>query len=46
MFYASHVGLAKIRDRLRMFARESGDETLSPAPLLEKLAAAGESFAS
>ena len=45
MFYADRVGLARIRDRLRTFAQESGDETLTPAPLIDKLAAAGKGFA-
>jgi 3-hydroxyacyl-CoA dehydrogenase len=46
MFYADQIGLAPIRDKLKIFARESGDETLNPAPLLEKLAADGSGFAS
>ncbi len=46
MFYADSLGLAKIRERLMVFAQASGDETLKPAPLLEKLAAAGKGFAS
>jgi 3-hydroxyacyl-CoA dehydrogenase len=45
MFYAGRIGLAKIRERLQTFAQESGDETLKPAPLIEKLAAAGKGFA-
>jgi 3-hydroxyacyl-CoA dehydrogenase len=46
MHYADTVGLARIRDRLAEFARRTGDESLRPAPLLEKLAAAGRGFAS
>jgi 3-hydroxyacyl-CoA dehydrogenase len=46
MFYADSVGLANIRGRLKTFAQESGDETLNPAPLIEKLAATGKGFAS
>lgn len=46
MFYADSLGLANIRDRLKIFAQESGDETLKPAPLIERLAAAGKDFAS
>jgi 3-hydroxyacyl-CoA dehydrogenase len=46
MHYADSVGLARIRDRLVQFARRTGDESLRPAPLLEKLAAAGKGFAS
>jgi 3-hydroxyacyl-CoA dehydrogenase len=44
MFYAGSIGLANIRDRLKIFAQESGDETLMPAPLIEKLAAGGKGF--
>jgi 3-hydroxyacyl-CoA dehydrogenase len=46
MHYADSVGLARIRDRLAEFARRTGDDSLRPAPLLEKLAADGEGFAS
>jgi len=46
MHYADAVGLARIRDRLAEFARRTGDESLRPAPLLEKLAADGKGFAS
>jgi 3-hydroxyacyl-CoA dehydrogenase len=46
MHYADSVGLARIRDRLVEFAATTGDESLRPAPLLEKLAAAGKGFAS
>jgi 3-hydroxyacyl-CoA dehydrogenase len=46
MFYADSVGLANIHGRLKTFAQESGDETLNPAPLIEKLAATGKGFAS
>jgi 3-hydroxyacyl-CoA dehydrogenase len=45
MFYADRVGLTRIRDRLKIFAAESRDETLVPAPLLEKIAGEGSSFA-
>ena len=44
MFYADLVGLRKIRDRLVDFAEQTGDETLLPAPLLERLAAQGQHF--
>ena len=44
MFYAGLVGLPRIRDRLRDFADATGDETLRPAPLLERLAAEGRGF--
>ena len=46
MHYADSVGLARIRDRLTEFARRTGDESLRPAPLLQKLAADGNGFAS
>ncbi len=44
MFYADLVGLRKIRDRLVDFAEQTGDETLLPAPLLERLAVQGQHF--
>ena len=46
MFHADLVGLDVIRDRLREFARETGDASLQPAPLLERLASVGEGFGS
>jgi len=46
MFHADRIGLAKIGERLGTFARETGDETLEPSPLLAKLAAEGSGFAS
>jgi 3-hydroxyacyl-CoA dehydrogenase len=46
MFYADLVGLPFIRDRLAEYARRSGDETLRPAPLLQRLAADGRGVAS
>lgn len=45
MWYAENRGLAAVRDRLAELAALTGDETLRPAPLLERLAAAGEGFA-
>ena len=45
MHYADQLGLPHIRDRLRFYADRSGDETLRPAPLLDRLAAEGHSFA-
>ena len=44
MFYADLVGPARICDRLRAFAAETGDATLRPAPLLERLAERGTGF--
>ncbi len=46
MHYADSIGLARIRDRLAEFAARTGDESLRPAALLEKLAAEGKGFAS
>ncbi len=46
MHYADQVGLAAIRDRLDLFAKRSGDKNLRPAPLIERLAAEGQGFAS
>ena len=41
MFYADLVGLGRIRDRLVAFAAETGDASLKPAALLERLAEEG-----
>ncbi|MFL5269097.1 MAG: 3-hydroxyacyl-CoA dehydrogenase NAD-binding domain-containing protein [Stellaceae bacterium] len=46
MHYADRLGAAHIRDRLKFYADRSGDETLRPAPLLQRLAAEGHGFAS
>ena len=46
MHYADRLGLTHIRDRLRFYADRSDDETLRPAPLLQRLAAEGRGFAS
>jgi 3-hydroxyacyl-CoA dehydrogenase len=46
MHYADAVGLVRVRDRLAAFARMTGDDTMQPAPLVEKLAAEGKGFAS
>jgi 3-hydroxyacyl-CoA dehydrogenase len=45
MHYADKVGLAGICERLTAFAEQTGDERHRPAPLLAKLAAAGQGFA-
>jgi 3-hydroxyacyl-CoA dehydrogenase len=45
MFYADQLGLVHIRDRLSVFAKESGNRQLEPAPLLARLAAEGQGFA-
>jgi 3-hydroxyacyl-CoA dehydrogenase len=44
MYYADRLGSAHIRERLKFYADRSGDETLKPAPLLERLTAAGRGF--
>ena len=46
MYYADRLGLPHIRDRLSFYADRSRDETLRPAPLLQRLAAEGRGFAS
>ena len=46
MHYADEAGLAKIADRLTAYAKQTGDDTLAPAPLLKRLAEAGRTFAS
>lgn len=45
MFYADQLGLAHIQDRLAIFAKETGNRQLEPAPLLARLAAEGKDFA-
>ncbi len=45
MWYADTVGLKKVRDRIAEFHQKHG-EFWEPAPLLNKLADAGETFAS
>ncbi len=37
MYYADRIGLAQIRDRLKLYADRSGDETLQPAALMRRL---------
>lgn len=46
MHYADTVGLKHVRDRLAHYAKESGDKTLEPAKLLDRLANEGKTFAS
>lgn len=46
MHYADSVGLKKIAERLSFYAKETGDASLEPAPLLKKLADEGKTFAS
>jgi 3-hydroxyacyl-CoA dehydrogenase len=44
-FWADQVGLKTIRDRLKHYYEQTGDETFKPAPLLERLADQGKGFA-
>jgi len=46
MYYADTVGLKKIAERLSHYAKETGNPSLEPAPLLKQLADAGKTFAS
>jgi 3-hydroxyacyl-CoA dehydrogenase len=46
MFYADKIGLRYICDRLAEFVRQTGDRKHEPAPLLARLAAADQGFAS
>jgi 3-hydroxyacyl-CoA dehydrogenase len=46
MYWADTVGLKHIADRLSVYAKETNDPSLEPAPLLKKLAAEGKTFAS
>jgi 3-hydroxyacyl-CoA dehydrogenase len=45
MFYADSVGLMEVVSAIRRYARGAHPKPWTPAPLLEKLAAAGSSFA-
>jgi 3-hydroxyacyl-CoA dehydrogenase len=44
MFHADQIGLAKIRDSLADYAERFREKQLEPAPLLQRLAAAGRGF--
>ena len=46
MHYADKVGLRHITEQLNQYAERTGDESLRPAPLLQRLADHGEVFAS
>ncbi|MCS6889995.1 MAG: 3-hydroxyacyl-CoA dehydrogenase NAD-binding domain-containing protein [Rhodovarius sp.] len=46
MFWADRMGLRTVRDKLAHYYELTGDPNLKPAPLIEKLAAEGGSFAS
>jgi 3-hydroxyacyl-CoA dehydrogenase len=45
MYYADQLGLPHVRDRLTLYAGQSGDESLRPAALISRLAAEGRGFA-
>ncbi|UTD30174.1 3-hydroxyacyl-CoA dehydrogenase NAD-binding domain-containing protein [Bradyrhizobium sp. WD16] len=45
MYYADQVGLKHIAERLAFHAKQTGDASLEPAPLLKELAEKGETFA-
>ncbi|MVT55199.1 3-hydroxyacyl-CoA dehydrogenase [Bradyrhizobium yuanmingense] len=44
MYYADHVGLRTVADKLSHYAKEAGDPSLEPAPLLKKLAGQNAKF--
>jgi 3-hydroxyacyl-CoA dehydrogenase len=44
MYYADRLGLPHVRDRLAFYADRSRDESLQPAPLLQRLAAERRGF--
>ncbi len=45
MFWADRLGLKRVRERLARYAEATDDPNLKPAPLIERLAAEGSSFA-
>jgi 3-hydroxyacyl-CoA dehydrogenase len=45
MYYADRLGLGHVRDRLQLYAERSGDASLRPAALIQRLAAEGRGFA-
>lgn len=45
MYFADHVGLKNVYDTILRFQKELGPDYWQPAPLLEKLALEGSSFA-
>jgi 3-hydroxyacyl-CoA dehydrogenase len=46
MYYADTVGLKRVAERLSFYARQNNDASLEPAPILQKLADEGKTFAS
>jgi len=45
MYYADRLGLSRLCDRLTYYADRSRDETLRPAPLMQRLVVEGRGFA-
>ena len=45
MFYADTVGLPKVLAKIKEFEQRHGSDLWAPAPLIERLAAAGKTFA-
>ena len=45
MYHADSLGLAHVRDRIRHYGAVLGAQRWTPAPLIERLAAEGGSFA-
>jgi 3-hydroxyacyl-CoA dehydrogenase len=45
MYYADHLGLKHVAARLEAYAERTRDDSLRPAPLLQRLAERGEGFA-
>ena len=45
MYYADQIGLGQVRDRLSFYAERSGDDSLRPAALLDRLANESKGFA-
>jgi 3-hydroxyacyl-CoA dehydrogenase len=46
MFYADTIGLRQVLARITEFEKRHGPELWSPAPLLRRLAEAGQTFES
>ncbi|HEY3252751.1 MAG TPA: 3-hydroxyacyl-CoA dehydrogenase NAD-binding domain-containing protein [Polyangiaceae bacterium] len=44
LFFADQIGLTEVRERLLQFREQTGNESWTPAPLIERLAAAHGSF--
>ena len=46
MFYADTIGLKNVLDKIQEFEKRHGSDLWAPAPLLKRLAEAGETFES